>query len=86
MSKRRSLFLGIIILVIIFLPGYSKFQELRAKNRSLLTQIEELKRENADLARQSERLEKDPFYIEKKAREKMRIGKEGEIIYKVVEE
>lgn len=82
--KKRLVLLGILILLlVIFFPGYSRLQKLRAKNRTLLTQIEQLKEENSKLSRQIERLENDPFYIEKKARDKMRIGKKGEIIYKV---
>lgn len=84
--KKRLVFLGILILLlVIFLPGYSKLQELKAKNRALLTQIEQLKNDNLRLTRQIERLESDPFYIEKKARDKMGIGKKGEIIYKVMD-
>lgn len=84
MSKRRLILLGIFIVLLIFLPGYSKLQELKAKNRSLLLQVEGLKEDNFNLTREIERLENDPFYIEKKAREKMGIGKKGEIKYKVI--
>ena len=42
-----------------------------------------LQKENQDLEKQIDLLETDPFYIEKKARDKMGIGKEGEIRYKV---
>ena len=84
MSRKRLILLGIFILLIIFLPGYSKLQELKAKNRSLLTEMDGLKRENKDLTREIDRLENDPFYIEKKARDKMGIGKKGEIRYKVI--
>lgn len=86
MSRKRLLFLGIIILLIIFLPRYSRYQELRARNKSLLADIERLKVENEELARQIDRLENDPFYIEKKARDKMGIGKKGEIRYRVIYE
>lgn len=86
MPRKKLVFLGILILLlVVFLPGYSKLQELKAKNRTLLTQIEQLKNENLRLTRQIERLENDPFYIEKKARDKMGISKKGEIIYKVID-
>lgn len=83
----RLVFLGIIvILLVIYLPGYSKLQELKAKNSQLLDNIERLKNENSELTLQIKRLKDDPFYIEKKARDKMGIVKEGEIIYKVIDE
>ena len=71
MSKNKLVVLGIIILAVLFLPGYSRLQELRNKNRSLLEKIEALKEENQSLEQQIERLENDPVYIEKKAREKL---------------
>jgi cell division protein FtsB len=85
MSRNRWILLGVIVLLIIFLPGYIKYQELNAKNRLLLKNIDELRRENVALSRQVEKLEKDPLYIEKKARNKIGIGKKGEIRYKVVD-
>jgi len=86
MSKKNALLLGIFVILIIFLPGYSKLQKLRDKNRILNNEIEKLNKENQSLANQIERLEADPFYIEKKARDKMGIGKRGEIRYKVIYE
>jgi cell division protein FtsB len=83
MSRKRLLFLGIFILLVIFLPGYSKLQELSTKNRSLLKEIEALQKENKELSQQVKKLESDPLYIEKKARDKMGIGKKGEIRYKI---
>ena len=65
MSRRRFIFLGIFILLVIFLPGYSKLQELKSRNNTLLTQIDNLEKENAMLTQQIEMLENDPFYIEK---------------------
>ena len=85
MPRKSLILIGIAVFLIIFLPGYSRLQELRAKNKSLLKQIEQLKKGNKELAQQIERLENDPLYIEKKARDKMGITKEGEIIYKVVD-
>ena len=86
MSKKNVLLLGIFVILIIFLPGYSKLQKLRDKNRILNNEIEKLNKENQSLENQIDRLEADPFYIEKKARDKMGIGKRGEIRYKVIYE
>ena len=83
MSKQSLTVLVVIGLLIIFLPGFSRLQKLRSKNKSLNDEIVRLQEENQDLEKQIELLETDPFYIEKKARDKLGIGKEGEIRYKV---
>ena len=86
MSKKNFLLLGIFVILIIFLPGYSKLQKLKEKNRLLNSEIEKLDKENRDLAQQINRLETDPFYVERKARDKMGIGKRGEVRYKIIYE
>ena len=83
MSKKSLTVLVAIGLLIIFLPGFSRLQKLRSKNKLLNDEIVRLQKENQDLEKQIDLLETDPFYIEKKARDKMGIGKEGEIRYKV---
>ncbi len=78
--KIRPLYIGIIVaLVVIFLPGYAKFMELRAKNIYLEKEIERLEQENVKLYKEKDRLEKDIDYIEKVARESMGVTREGEI-------
>ncbi len=86
MSKKNYLLLGIFIILVIFLPGYSKLQQLREQNRQLNNEIERLSGENEELERQIDKLETDPFYIEKKARDKMGIGKRGEVRYRIIYE
>ncbi len=86
MSKKNYILLGIIVVMVIFAPGYFRLRELRQRNMVLLEQIDKLKHENQDLAYQVEHLEDDPFYIEKRARDRMGIGKEGEVRYKLVYE
>jgi cell division protein FtsB len=86
MSKKNYMLLGIIAVLAIFAPGYIRLRELRHQNMELLEQIDKIKQENKDLSHQVERLETDPFYIEKKARDKMGIGREGEVRYKFVYE
>ena len=85
MPRNRLIILGIVILLVIYLPGYIKLQQLKAQNKFLLTQIEKLKKNNIGLAREIKSLENDPIYIEKKARDKMGVSKKGEIIYKVTD-
>ncbi|MEE9499693.1 MAG: septum formation initiator family protein, partial [Candidatus Omnitrophota bacterium] len=66
----------------VFLPGFSKLQKLREKNRNLERRIEILTKANEGLKKQKEKLENDPSYIEKIAREKLGMTQKGEIILK----
>ena len=87
MLKLRSQVIGlIVILVIIFLPVYSKLQELRFENSDLAKKIKRLEQENLALKCEKEKIDKDPVYLEKVAREKIGIVRKGEIVYKVVPE
>jgi len=72
----------IAVLTLIFLPGFSKLQELREMNRNLENNIAELKTKNEELRKEINSLETDPTYVESVAREKFKKRKEGEIIYK----
>ncbi len=73
-----------IILVIIYLPGYTKIQELRDKNKDLLEKNKILKTENAVLEKELKRLENDTFYQEKILREKMGVVRKNEIPVKII--
>ena len=80
----KSLYVVVAIgLLVIFLPGYSKFMELRAKNIHLEKEIERLERENVRLYKEKKRLEEDIDYIEKVARESMGVAREGEVPIKL---
>ncbi|MBU4458193.1 MAG: septum formation initiator family protein [Candidatus Omnitrophica bacterium] len=82
--KINPLYIAIaVVLVVVFLPGYAKFMELRAKNISLEKEIEKLEQENMALYREKEKLEKDIHYIEKVARDSMGVAREGEIPIKI---
>ncbi len=71
-------------LLVLFLPGYTKVQELRDRNVDLQTKIKRLTIENSLLAEQLKRIENDPVYQEWIAREKMGVVRKGEIPVKVV--
>ena len=71
-------------MIIIFLPPFVKYQELRYKNKRLEERINALKEENKRLAEEKRRLETDITYIEKKAREKIGVVRKGEIVLKEV--
>ncbi len=75
-----------VLLIVLFLPGYTKLQELRDKNRELEKNIKKLNMENSMLQEQLQRLEKDPLYQEKVAREKMGVVRKGEIPVKIIPE
>ncbi|HQO57677.1 MAG TPA: septum formation initiator family protein [Candidatus Omnitrophota bacterium] len=78
------LFVGTIFVFAVFLPSYTELQDLKQKNREYDLQIQELKKQNEDLVEEKRRLEEDPEYLEKVAREKMGLIKEGEVIYKIL--
>lgn len=83
--KRRYLFLLLaVVAVALYLPGYSRWQYLRARNSQLERRIEVLSRENSRLAEEKRRLETDLSYIEKVARDNLGVAREGEIIYRVI--
>jgi len=73
-------------LMVVFLPGYTKLQDLRTKNRELSLNINKLKKENVLLQNEIVRLQDDPLYQEKVAREKMGIVRKGEVPVKIVPE
>ena len=78
--KKSFLLFGIgVFLLVVFLPGYTKLQELKEKNRSLEVRIEQLKIENILLGQELKRIENDPVYQEKIVREKMGVVRKGEI-------
>ena len=82
--KRIFRFLGIILVIlIIFLPGYSKLQELKERNRDLEVRINKIKLENALLKNEILRIQQDPVYQEEIIREKLGVVRKGEVIYKI---
>lgn len=75
-----------VFLLIIFLPGYTKLQELRDKNTELEAKIRRLNVENALLQQELHRAENDPLYQESIAREKMGVVRKGEVPVKIIPE
>jgi len=89
LSKLRKAFwlFGItVFLLIIFLPGYTKLQELKDRNRDFEAKIKQLNIENTLLQQELRRIENDPVYQEKIVREKMGIVRKGEIPIKIIPE
>ena len=61
-----------------------KMYDLHKKNEDYARQIQEMKQKNIDLTEELRMLNDDPMYLEKVAREKMGLTKEGEVIYKIM--
>ena len=80
-TLRRALWiLGVaVFLLIVFLPGYTKLQELKDKNRDLEAKIKKYKVDNSLLQEELRLIKDDPLYQEKIARRKMGVVRKGEI-------
>lgn len=87
-TLRRSLWLfGLaVLLLVLFLPGYTKLQESRAKNRKLEEQFRRMIVENYLMQEELKRIENDPVYQEKIARQKLGVVRKGEIPIKIFSE
>lgn len=73
----------LIFLGIIYLPGFIKIIKLYNHKRELEKEIVRIRQENKQLREEIYKLQHDPTYIEKIAREELKLGKEGEIVYKI---
>ena len=85
---RTIILLGVSFLVIIFLFGdHGIYQLYKIKTQRKATQkrIEELKTELALLENEKNRLETDLDYLERLAREKYRMAKTGEKVFKFIQ-
>ena len=80
MKKGILFLLGVFVLLIIFVPSYSVIQDKRRRNLEYDRKIEELSQSNSDLIREERLLREDSHYLEKVAREKMGLVKEGEVV------
>ncbi len=58
-------------------------QDLKQKNLDYKRQLEQLQQKSAELKEEKRLLENDPVYLEKVAREKMGLIREGEVVYKI---
>jgi len=84
-TLRKAFWLfGLTVLVLVlFLPGYTKVRELRAKNRQLEEKFRRMAVDNSLLQEELKRVENDPVYQEKIARDKMGVVRKGEIPIKI---
>ncbi len=87
MKKNRIIISSVLLLIllgIIFIPGYLKIRRLSRENRELERQIKEIEQANIGFQAEQQKLLNDPLYLEKVAREKLGVAKKGEVVYKVL--
>ena len=80
------LFIVSILLIIFVFGDHGLFQLYRLKKERLLIQnhISQLRQEREELKKEKNMLENNLDYIEKLAREKFRMAKKGEKVFKVI--
>lgn len=81
-----KLFILGVVLLVVFLPGFTKFQDLKQKNESLGAKIRELKAKNLALEQEQQRLQTDSTYLEAEARQKLGVVRKGEVVYRIAPE
>ena len=90
--KKRPWFLflivGIVVLSSIFVfgnHGLIRYFQLESRKKELIQQITALKEDQERLQKEIEMLQNNYRYIEKIAREKYQMGKDGEKIYFMIQ-
>ncbi|MFZ5799791.1 MAG: FtsB family cell division protein [Candidatus Omnitrophota bacterium] len=83
LKKATWLFLFAFLVLLAFLPSYTKLQDLKQRNREFEEKSAKLQQEIDALSQRLYRLEHDPDYLEALARDKMGVAKKGEVIYKI---
>ena len=80
------LFCFATLILFFFLPSFSVMQDHRQKSIENDRKIVGLKEKNKKLEEERRLLEEDPVYLERVAREKMGLVREGETIYRLTPE
>lgn len=78
-----GLFIICFLVLMYFLPSYTQWQDKKQKNLEYEAKIRALRKEQKQLVQEKHLLEHDPVYLERVAREKMGLVKEGEVVYKI---
>ncbi len=84
MLKSLRFYIIIGILLLIFLPGFSKIQELKGRLREAQTKLKETQRHNAALEERIAQLRNDDDSMEMVARERLGVVKRGETVIKII--
>tara|TARA_Y100001958_G_C21003742_1_gene386547 strand:+ start:225 stop:557 length:333 start_codon:yes stop_codon:yes gene_type:complete len=93
LSPQRQLFKGIVFLIffsltIVFIfgdHGVLKLYKIKNERKEIQKKIADLREEKEKLKSEKSRIENDLGYIEKIAREKYKMVKPGEKIFKVID-
>ena len=85
MLKKFRFFTIIIVLILLFLPGFAKLQELKQKLSDIEDEIQKTQREVVLFEKKIAQM-KNQEYLEIVAREKMGIVKKGETVIKIIQE
>jgi len=86
LKKYRFYLIICVLLLISFIPVFSRYQDLRQRTKELSRKIQALQEENKALKERQHKLQTDPIYAESVAREKLNVVKEDEVVYKIIEE
>ena len=78
------LFAVAAVILVLFLPTFTRMQDVQQRDLEYQQRIADLTAENKALTEEKRRLEDDPVYLEKIAREKMGLIREGEVVYKIM--
>ena len=78
-----AVLLSLVLLGIVGENGYLERRARRRQVQALTAEIEKLKQENQQLSQSVRDLRSDPHAIEKLARERLPLGRPGEIIVKL---
>ena len=85
---RAILVIGSLILLIIFFfgdHGLYQLYQLRSEKAKIQSTISSLRNKKQLLEQEKNKLSSDPKYIEQLARERYRMAKKGEKVFKVIE-
>ena len=77
------LFAVAFAVLLMFLPSFAKWQDIKEKDLEYQRRIAAMEEEHANLLEEVRLLQEDPDYLEKVAREKMGLIREGEVIYQI---
>jgi len=80
------LFVFAFAVLMIFMPTFARMQDSKQKSLEYQARINALQQEDIRLKKEKRLLEEDPVYLEKVAREKMGLLREGEFIYQLTPE
>jgi len=76
----------VIFLAAVYLPSYTRYQELKREDEKIAQTMQDLQAENEQLREEARLLQTDVKYLEKVLREELGLVKPGEVVYKFVKE